>query len=42
MPPLDDKEVFPSLTEEDVLNYTTPYVNGMYDGCFRLVRFFNT
>ena len=37
VPPLDNKTAYPELSEEDILNYTTPYdeASKEYNGCYR-------
>ncbi|CAK8683927.1 unnamed protein product [Clavelina lepadiformis] len=35
VPPLDDCSVYPNLTESEILNYTTPYIDDEYNGCKR-------
>lgn len=35
VPPLDNSSVYPGLTEEDILNYTTPWDGEEYNGCQR-------
>ncbi|CAK8674959.1 unnamed protein product [Clavelina lepadiformis] len=35
VPPLDNATAFPNLTEAGILNLTTPYTKGSYDGCYR-------
>jgi len=43
VPPLDNKTLYPSLTDQDVLNYTTPKNNDdKYDGCKRYGYDLNT
>ncbi|XP_076800001.1 solute carrier family 22 member 16-like [Clavelina lepadiformis] len=37
VPPLDNQTAYPNLTEDEILNFTTPYdpSKGNYDGCYR-------
>lgn len=40
MPPLDNPKIYPNLTENQILNYTTPKkLDGNYDTCYRYFLF---